>query len=64
MFPCKTKFRRKGYGTELVVQSLNYEISHKRNNFMLTASDLGLIIYKKLGFKPMDVYYQYSIKEK
>lgn len=55
------EYRRKGYGTELVVQSLNYEISHKRNNFMLTASDLGLIIYKKLGFTPMDTFYEYNL---
>ncbi|MBQ7303754.1 MAG: GNAT family N-acetyltransferase, partial [Alphaproteobacteria bacterium] len=58
------EYRKQGYGTELVKQSLNYEINHKRNKFMLTASELGLIIYKKLGFKPMDVYYQYSIKGK
>ena len=58
------EYRKQGYGTELVKQSLNYEIDHKRNKFMLTASELGLIIYKKLGFKPMDVYYQYSIKRK
>ena len=58
------EYRKQGYGTELVKQSLNYEINHKRNKFMLTASELGLIIYKKLGFKPMDVYYQYSIKRK
>ena len=57
------EYRKQGYGTELVKQSLNYEISHKRNKFMLTASELGLIIYKKLDFKPMDVYYQYAIKE-
>ena len=55
------EYRRKGYGTELVAQSLNYEISHKRNNFMLTASDLGLIIYKKLGFTPMDTFYEYNL---
>ena len=58
------EYRKQGYGTELVKPSLNYEISHKRNKFMLTASELGLIINKKLGFKTMDVYNQYSIKRK
>ena len=56
------EYRRKGYGKELVMQSLNYEIAHKRTKFMLTASELGLNIYKKLGFKPMDTFYKYSFK--
>ena len=59
-----SKYRKQGYGTELVKQSLNYEINHKRNKFMLTASELGLAIYKKLGFKPTDVFYKYAIKGK
>jgi len=58
------EYRKQGYGTELVKKSLNYEINHKQNKFMLTASELGLIIYKKLGFEMMDIYYQYSIKGK
>lgn len=56
------KYRKKGYGTELTKQTLNYEIEHKHNKFILTASDLGLIIYKKLGFKPTEIFYEYNIK--
>ena len=56
------EYRKKGYGTEIVIQTLNYEILHQHNKFLLTASDLGLIIYKKLGFKPMEIFYEYNIK--
>lgn len=56
------EYRNKGYGTEVTVQTLNYEISHKHYKFILTASDLGLIIYKKLGFKPVETFYEYNLK--
>lgn len=56
------KYRNKGYGTELTKQALNFEIERKRNKFILTASTLGLIIYKKLGFKPIETICEYDIK--
>lgn len=55
------KYRKKGYGTEVTIQTLNYEISHKHHKFILTTSDLGLIIYKKLGFKPLETFYEYNM---
>lgn len=55
--------RKKGYGRELTVQTLNYEIKNKRQKFILTASELGLIIYKKLGFKPVETLYEYKLKK-
>ena len=57
------EYRKKGFGTEITKQTLNYEIAHKHNKFILTASDLGLIIYKKLGFKPIETFYEYNIKD-
>ena len=56
------EYRKQGYGTEVTKQTLNYEICNKHYNFILTASDLGLIIYKKLGFKPVETFYEYNIK--
>ncbi|MBO6290334.1 MAG: GNAT family N-acetyltransferase [Alphaproteobacteria bacterium] len=56
------ELRKQGYGTEVTKQTLNYEIAHKRCTFILTASDLGLIIYKKLGFQPIETFYEYNIK--
>ena len=56
------EYRNKGYGTEVTVQTLNYEINHKHYKFILTASDLGLIIYIKLGFKPVETFYEYNLK--
>ena len=55
------KYRKKGLGTELTTQTLNYEIAHKHYKFILAASDLGLIIYKKLGFKPVETIYEYKL---
>ena len=57
------KYRNRGYGTELTKQTLNYEILHKRHNFILAASELGLIIYKKLGFKAVETFYEYKLKK-
>ena len=56
------EYRKLGYGTEVTVLTLNHEISHKHHKFLLTASDLGLIIYKKLGFKPLETFYEYNLK--
>ncbi len=56
------EYRKQGFGAELTKQTLNYEISHNRHNFILSASDLGLIIYKKLGFKPIEIFYEYELK--
>lgn len=57
------KYRKHGYGKELTQQTLNYEIFHKRYHFILTASELGLIIYKKLGFKAVETFYEYKLKK-
>lgn len=56
------EYRKKGLGAELTKQTLNYEIARKRYKFLLTASELGLKIYKKLGFKPMETFYEYELK--
>lgn len=56
------KYRKQGYGTEITKQTLNYEIANKRYQFVLTASELGLIIYKKLGFTPQETLYEYNLK--
>ena len=58
-----SEHRNKGYGLELTKQTLNYEIKHGHYEFILSASDLGLIIYKKLGFKPIETFYEYNIKQ-
>lgn len=57
------KYRCCGIGAELTKQTLNYEISHKHYKFILTASRLGLKIYKKLGFKPVEKFYEYELKK-
>ena len=57
------KYRKQGFGSEITKQTLNYEITNKRTKFLLTASKLGLIIYKKLGFKPMETLYEYELKK-
>ena len=57
------KYRRQGYGTELTKLSLNHEIMHHHNKFILSASELGLIMYKKLGFKPIETFYEYNLKK-
>ena len=51
-----SEYKKQCYGTEVTKQTLNYEITNKRYRFILTASDLGLIIYKKLGFKPIETF--------
>ena len=56
------EYRKKGLGAELTKQTLNYEIARKRYKFLLTASELGLKIYKKLGFKPLETFYEYELK--
>ena len=56
-------YRKHGLGKELTKKTLNYEIMHKRYNFLLTASKLGLKIYKKLGFKPLETFYEYKFKK-
>ena len=56
------EYRKKGYGAELTKQMINYEIAHKRYRFILSATDLGLIIYKKIGFKPVETIYEYILK--
>lgn len=56
------EYRKKGFGTEITKRTINYEIEHKRTKFVLTPSDLGLIIYRKLGFKPVDSFCEYKIK--
>ena len=58
------KHRKHGYGTELTKQTLNYEIKHKHHRFLLAASELGLIIYKKLGFKPLEKLYEYNLRNR
>lgn len=55
------KYRKQGLGAELTKLTLNYEIAHKHYQFILTASKLGLIIYKKLGFKPVETFYEYEL---
>ena len=57
------KHRKQGFGREITAQTLNHEITNKRTKFLLTASKLGLIIYKKLGFKPMETIYEYELKK-
>lgn len=56
------EYRKKGYGKEVTIQTLNYEIAHKHYKFILTASDQGLVIYKKLGFLPLETLYEYNLK--
>ena len=57
------KYRRQGLGTDLVKQVLNYEINNGHRNFMLSASEIGLIIYKKLGFEMKEIVYRYNLKK-
>ena len=57
------EYRKHGFGKELTQKTLNYEIEHKRYKFLLTASKLGLKIYKKLGFRPTETYYEYKFKK-
>ena len=58
-----SEYRKQGLGTELTKQTLNYEIEHKRCKFILSASELGLLIYQKLGFKPVETFYEYNLKK-
>ena len=57
------KYRKQGFGAELTKQTINYEIVNKRTKFLLTASEIGLKIYKKLGFKPLETFYEYELKK-
>ncbi|MDD4555712.1 MAG: GNAT family N-acetyltransferase [Alphaproteobacteria bacterium] len=56
------KHRGAGLGKELTKLTLNYEIQNHRYKFLLTASEQGLKIYEKLGFKPVEKFYNYKFK--
>ena len=56
------QYRKKGFGTELTKCTLNYEIKHKRCRFLLSATEVGLKIYQKLGFKASETLYEYPLR--
>lgn len=56
----KENYRKRGIGTAVTKNLINWSASHGSNKIILVASDLGMPVYKKLGFRTGMYYLAYE----
>lgn len=58
----KEQYRRRNYGYDLMAAAINEAMQTGYKNFMLSASDTGYFLYKKIGFEVLYERYDYELK--
>lgn len=54
-------YRRKGFGHQLMTHALDFAVQQKLKKVILQASEDGLGLYKRIGFKPVGKFQEWQL---